>query len=165
MLIMIIIIILFLRTTNTIKRYHIITICITIIIIIIIICIGQADWADDTPVFFVSRYVIFNRHTGVCEQKHSSEQEYPWAISHEKHQIRGWRGVSDAVLQGRGSRKRICSFTGTCMCKCSICSKSERHRAPTCKAHAPSNRETTSDSEYHHEGEQVSGPPTMWPFR
>ena len=44
-------------------------------------------------------------------QKHSSGEEDPLGNYIEKHQIRGWRGVSAATLLGRGSRKRNVLFT------------------------------------------------------
>ena len=52
-------------------------------------------------------------HTSVCEQKHSPGEEDPWDNQFDKHNIRGWTGVSAAVLQGRGSRKGMFSFTDT----------------------------------------------------
>ena len=51
----------------------------------------------------------------VSVKEHSSKEEYPWGIQFEKHQIRGWRALSAAVLQGRGTSKRNDLFTDTGM--------------------------------------------------
>ena len=40
----------------------------------------------------------------VLVKKHSSGEEDPWGNQLDKHQIRGWRGVSAAWFQGKGSR-------------------------------------------------------------
>ena len=47
------------------------------------------------------------------KQKHSSGEEDPWENQPEKHQIEGWKGVSAAGLQGKGSPKRSVFFTDT----------------------------------------------------
>ena len=39
-------------------------------------------------------------------KKHSSGEEDGWEKHRSKHQIRGWKAVSAAVLQGRGCHKR-----------------------------------------------------------
>ena len=52
--------------------------------------------------------------TGVCAKKESSREEGAWKYRMEHVQIRVWRGVPAAVLQGQGSRKRtivVCSQT------------------------------------------------------
>ena len=47
------------------------------------------------------------------KRNHSSGEEEPWESQLEEHQIRGWRRVSAAVLQGEGSPKRSVFFTDT----------------------------------------------------
>ena len=48
--------------------------------------------------------------TGVCETNHSFEEKTPWEDRLLEHQIRGWRAVSAAVLQGEGLHKRSVLF-------------------------------------------------------
>ena len=50
-------------------------------------------------------------HTGVCEQKHFSGEEDVWEDKLSEHLIRGWRAISAAGLQGKGSYKRNVFFT------------------------------------------------------
>ena len=50
--------------------------------------------------------------TGVCENTHSSGEEYALEYWFSEHQIRAWIAVSAVRLQGEGLRKRIVSFHG-----------------------------------------------------
>ena len=41
-------------------------------------------------------------------KRHSWREEHPWEGELAEHQIRGWRALSAAELQGKGSRKGMC---------------------------------------------------------
>ena len=57
--------------------------------------------------------ILFMVFIPVSVNKHSSGEEDPRENQLAKHQIRGWRAVSAAGLQGKGCHKRSVYFTGT----------------------------------------------------
>ena len=61
------------------------------------------------PALFASTIADFDFHfeMSVSVKKHSSGEEDPWGNQPEQHNIRGWREVSAAVLQGQGSSTRV----------------------------------------------------------
>ena len=63
-----------------------------------------ADTVAATP--SIHRQERCSSLTGICEKKHSSRENNPWDNYIEKHQIRGWRGVSAAALHDQGLCKR-----------------------------------------------------------
>ena len=56
-------------------------------------------WAVARALAWICRCVC------VCEKKHSSGEKDPWEGNCSEHQIRDWRAVSAARLQGKGSPK------------------------------------------------------------
>ena len=79
-------------------------------------CCDIITTCSDQYVLCCQRFVgMAVLETPASVKKHSCGEEDPWENQLQKHQIRGWRGVSAAVLQGKGSRTMSVCLTDTGM--------------------------------------------------